>query len=68
METEIWVNIDSGNGITWTNVDWSSVKSSEIHLRAISHKIPQPLITKISMKITYLKFLSNLPGANELMF
>ena len=50
----------------WTNVDWSSVKSSEIHLRAIPYEILQPLITKISMKITYLKFLQNLPGANEL--
>ena len=51
---------------TWTNVDWSSVKSSDIHIRAISQGMPQPLITKICLKITCLKFQSNFPGANEL--
>ena len=30
--------------ITWTNVDWSSVKSSAIHIRVISQEIPQPAI------------------------
>ena len=29
-------------------------------------KIPQPSIIKIRLKITFLKFLSNLPGAIEL--
>ena len=29
--------------------------------------MPQPPITKIHLKITYLKFHSNFPGANELM-
>ena len=52
--------------ITWTNVDWSSLKSSDIHIRAISQEMPEPSITKISLKIIYLKFYSNLPGANEL--
>ena len=55
---------------TWTNVDWSSVKSSVIHIRAISQEMPQPLITKICLEITYLKFHSIFPGAtgaNELM-
>ena len=52
--------------ITWTIVDWSSVKSSDIQIRAISQETPQPSITKIRLKITYLKFNSNLPGANEL--
>ena len=28
--------------------------------------MPQPSITKICLKITYLKFQSNFPGANEL--
>ena len=51
--------------ITWTNVDWSSVKSSDIHIRAISQEMPQPSITKICFKIIYLEFHSNLPGANE---
>ena len=52
--------------ITRTNVYLSSVKSSHDHLRAISPKIFQPPITKISLKIAYLKFRSNLPGASEL--
>ena len=52
--------------ITWTNVDWSSVKSSDIHIRTISQEMPQPPITKIYFKVTYLKFHSNFPGANEL--
>ena len=28
---------------------------------------PQPSVTKVSLKITYLRFQSNLPGANELI-
>ena len=51
---------------TWTNVDWSSVKSSDIHIRAISQAMPQPSITKICLKITYSKFHLNFPGANKL--
>ena len=35
-------------------------------MRTISLEIPQPSITKTSLKITSLKFLSNLLGANEL--
>ena len=73
MATEIWVNIGSGNGLLPDGtkplpepVDWSSVKSSDIHIRAISQEIPQPAITKIRLKITNLKFHSNFPGANEL--
>ena len=30
--------------------------------------MPQPLITKIHLKIAYLKFRSNFPGANELRY
>ena len=52
--------------ITWTNVDLSSVRSSDIHLRVVSQKIPQPSVTKISLKTAYLKFHSNHPGVNEL--
>ena len=52
--------------ITWTNVDLLSVRSSGIHLKAISQEIPQPPFTKVSLKITYLKLSWNLPGANEL--
>ena len=38
-------------------------------MRAISQEMPQPSVAKISLKftwITFLKFASNLPGANEL--
>ena len=52
------------------------MKSSDIHIRAILHEMPQssitkiyempqPSITKICLKITCLKFHSNFPGANE---
>ena len=52
--------------ITWTNVDWSSMRSSDNHRRAISHEITQPswIITAISLKTTFLKFQSNIPGEN----
>ena len=76
MATEIWVNIGSGNGLlpdgtkplpeVRTNVDLPSVRSIGIHLSTISQEILQPSITKISWKIAFLKFLLNLPGANEL--
>ena len=48
--------------ITWTNVDLSLVRSSGIHLRAISWDIPQPPFAKVSLKITDLKLIWNLPG------
>ena len=35
---------------------------------SISQEMPQPSVTEIRLKITYLKFHSNLPGANELMW
>ena len=37
-------------------------------MRAVSQEIPQPLTTKISLKITHLKFTLNLPGVNDLRF
>ena len=37
------------------------MRSSDNHLRAISQEKPQPSITKVSLKITYLKFHSNPP-------
>ena len=75
MATKIWVNIGSGNGLMacclmapshYLNQCWLIIKSSDIHIRAISQEMPQPTITKIRLKITYLKFHSNFPGANEL--
>ena len=43
------------------------MKSSDIHIRAISQEMPQPSVTKIRLKITYLKFHLNLPVASELI-
>ena len=42
------------------------MRSCGIPLRVILQEIPQPSVTEISLKITYLKFCSNLPGASEL--
>ena len=74
MATEIWVNIGSGNGLLpdgtkplpepmLTDNQWSP---SDIHMKAISQEMPQPPVTKIHLKITYLNLHSNFPGANEL--
>ena len=52
--------------ITWTKVDLSSMRFCDNHLRAFSHQTPWPWITEMSLKITYLNFESNLPGAIEL--
>ena len=41
--------------------------SSDIHMRTISQEIPELSITKISLKNNYLKFNSNLLGADELI-
>ena len=65
MATKIYVNIGSVNGLLpdgtkplppGTNVDLSSVRFCGIHMRTISQEIPQPSITKISLKSAYLKF------------
>ena len=54
--------------ITWTSVDSSSARSSDIHPRAIAQETHQQSVGKIRLKIDYLKFRSNHPGANELMW
>ena len=38
-----------------------------MHIKAISQEMPQPSFTIICLKIRWLKFHSNFPGANELM-
>ena len=48
--------------ITWTNVDLSSLRSSDVHLRSISLEISQPPVNEISLKIIFLRFYWNLPG------
>ena len=73
--TQIWANSGSGNGLLpdgtkplpepmLTNQLQWHVSSSDIHLRVILWEKPQPLIPKISLKVTYLNFL-NMPGADE---
>ena len=53
--------------ITGTNVDYSSVRSSNTHFRTILQEICQPSINKISLNITYLIFHSNALEGNELI-
>ena len=53
--------------ITWNRVKSSSARPSDIHLRAISQQKLHSSITWISLKMTPLKFYSNILGANELM-
>ena len=60
-----WLVAWRHQAITWTNVDQLSVRSCDIHLKAISQEVSQSQITKITLKISYLKFHSNLPGANK---
>ena len=73
MAREIWVNIGSGNGLLpdgtkplpepmLTDHQWSPV----IFILGQFQEMTQPSITKIRLKITYLKFHSNIPGVNEL--
>ena len=42
----------------------TSVKFSRIHMRAISRDLRQSSVIMISLKITYIKFNLNPPGAN----
>ena len=62
-----WIVAWRHQSITWTNVDVSSVRLSDIHLRAISQGMPQPSNTKTCLKITYLKYHSNFTRVNELI-
>ena len=49
MATWMSVDIGSGNGNTWTNIDSSALRYTDIHLRANSQKI-----TLADLKIYYL--------------
>ena len=40
----------------------------DIHIRAISQKMPQPSVTKIPLEITYLQFHSYFLGAVDSTF
>ena len=46
--------------------DLSLVRSSDIHLGAISQEIHQLPITRIRLNIAKIKFDSYIPGVNEL--
>ena len=61
-----WLVAWRHQAITWINVEVSALRSSDVHLKAISLEISQPSVTKISVKIIFLRFYWNLPGANEL--
>ena len=71
IATQNWVNTGSSNGLmsdgTKPLPDLHSVSCNDIHMWVISQEIPQPSITKMDLKITYLWFNSTLPGTNELM-
>ena len=55
--------------MVWTKVDLiSSVRPGSNHRRTTSQEIPQPLISIISKKTTYLKPRSTLPGIKELKY
>ena len=62
-----WLVAWRHQAITWTNVDLTSLMSSDVHLRAISLEISQPSVTKISLKVIFLRFYWSLTGANELI-
>ena len=62
-----WLVAWRHQAITWTNIDVTSERSSDIHLRTISQVISLPSITEISLKIIHTNFHWNLPRVNELI-
>ena len=74
VDTEIWVNIGSGHGSLPDGTEPLSESMSTYHqLSPVRfflkqfHDTPQPSISEFVLKITCLKFHSNLSGTNELM-
>ena len=61
-----WLIIWQHQAITWTSVDWSSVRSCGIHLMAISQEILRIFILDMSLKIIMSVLQLHLPGPNEL--
>ena len=53
--------------ISWISVDWSSVGSCNIHLRAISQEMLKISIVDISLKSIDSRSQPHFPGANELI-
>ena len=68
MASGIWINIGSGNGLLPDGTKPLPEPMLTYHLRVVSQKIPQPSVIKISLKTALLKFDSNHPGANELIW
>ena len=69
MVTDIWVNIDTGNDLLPDGtqlLSWPKLTYGQGGPVIITWELPQPLIAKISLKITCLKCYWNLPGDNEL--
>ena len=58
-----WLVAWRHQAITWIIADLSSVRLNDIHHRAISQGMPQPSNTKACLKITYLKYHSNVQGS-----
>ena len=52
-----WLAAWRHQAITWTNVDFPSLKYTDNQMRAILQEIPQPLIPKFILKITKSIFL-----------
>ena len=63
-----WLVARRHQAITWTNVDLSSLMSSDNHLCASLQDIAQPSVTEIIWKIKYLKFHSDFPGTIKLNY
>ena len=53
--------------ITQTNIDLAWVRFTDIHHRTIAWERIESLMYKICLKITNLRYHSNLPGVNELI-
>ena len=51
--------------ITWTDIDLSPVRSSDIRLRAISQEITEPSVIKINLQITCIKFSFKSPREQQ---
>ena len=60
MPKYIWVNAGANNDLSpdGSNIDQPSIRPSASHLKAFSHEIPQPSMTKINLKITKIPFKS----------
>ena len=63
-----WLVACRHQAISLTNIDLSSKVFCGIHLRTISQDVPMNLIRYMSSKITVIKLLVHLPGANELRY